>query len=169
MNNQSIYNILKYSAQGLAIYLILRLILALSSNASMNYDTTDILLLTIIIMAVYILFENLCGRSTQKHDSMTESEKNNLCSSVCSINRENMTNLNIEKYIPDVQEPDVQKVISIRDNDKSDIEIIDVINKKPHGKEFNNYLQNLKEYRRRNNIIDDILKCYILIDYSLLL
>jgi nitrate/TMAO reductase-like tetraheme cytochrome c subunit len=53
MENQLLYKILKYLAEGIAIYLLFRFV----PNQSLSQ--TDIILMTFVIMLVYILFENL--------------------------------------------------------------------------------------------------------------
>lgn len=95
-----IYKILRYLAQALAIYLIFRFMPELTTgdpNARLN--NSDILMITLVIMLIYILFENLCNLYSDEKpntiipSNMTAQEKNNLCNSVCSINKEHMTSV----------------------------------------------------------------------------
>lgn len=97
--NSIIYKILRYLAQGLAIYLIFRFMPELTTgDPNTRLNNSDILMITVIIMLIYILFENLCNLYTDDKstniDTMTQLERSNLCSSVCSINHEPMTNVN---------------------------------------------------------------------------
>lgn len=75
--NNILYKLLKYSVQALAIYLILRFLPELT-NVKMTMTSMDSVIITIIIMLIYILFENLCGLY-----GMSKDEKEQLCSTVC--------------------------------------------------------------------------------------
>ena len=84
--NSLIYKILRYLAQALAIYLIFRFMPELTTgNPNTRLNNSDILIITVIIMLVYILFENLCNFYTDDKTlstDMSEYEKNNLCNSI---------------------------------------------------------------------------------------
>ena len=96
-----IYKALRYLAQALAIFLIFRFMPELTmGDINTRLSNSDILMITVIIMLVYILFENLCNLySDEKTDlaMMTASEKNDFCSSVCSrgTNLEHMANVGV--------------------------------------------------------------------------
>lgn len=88
MGNNLIYKILQYTAQILAIFLIFKFLPELTNgNIGTKLTNVDILMITAIIMLIYILFENLCGVYSYNNNSMTQNEKINLCSSVCSLDK----------------------------------------------------------------------------------
>ena len=88
MGNNLIYKILQYTAQILAIFLIFKFLPELTNgNIGAKLTNVDILMITAIIMLIYILFENLCGVYSHSENNMTQNDKINMCSSICSIDK----------------------------------------------------------------------------------
>jgi hypothetical protein len=94
----TIYKILQYTAQILAIFLIFKFLPELTNgNVGAKLTNVDVLIITAIIMLIYILFENLCNiysygnntNDTNTNNNMSQSEKISMCSSVCSMGEEN--------------------------------------------------------------------------------
>jgi hypothetical protein len=92
--NALIYRILRYLAQALAIYLLFRFMPELTmGEVATRLSNWDVLLVTVIIMLIYILFENLCSLYTDERvaaaiaspTNMTSTEKTQLCNSVCTV------------------------------------------------------------------------------------
>lgn len=92
LDKQNCYMMLRYLAQGLSIYLIFRFLPELTNgNIGSKLTQVDILMITILIMLMYILFENLCGIFNESVQ-MTPNEKIKMCSSVCSIQKQKTQN-----------------------------------------------------------------------------
>jgi hypothetical protein len=85
MNYNIVYKILKYTAQFLAIFIILRFLPQITNNSIPEMKICDIIIITSIIMLCYLLFDILCNQN----NNVTE-ESSAYCNSVCSVN-ENMT------------------------------------------------------------------------------
>lgn len=85
-------NILKYIALAAAIYLIFRFV----PNSCMS--NVDILIITVIILLVYIIFDYLFNLGnntcTNNLNNLTSDETNKLCNTVCNVNKESMSNVN---------------------------------------------------------------------------
>ena len=77
--NEFIYKFLRYLVQGLAIFLLLKFVPQIT-GMDLHMGNTEIIIITIIIMLIYILFENLCNLYDKKQPC------------VCP-NPENMTNI----------------------------------------------------------------------------
>jgi hypothetical protein len=79
MNNTLIYKILKYIALGTAVYLVFRFV----PNHSLS--NSDILTISAITLLVYILLEYLSKIFFTKQNKISEQDKIQMCSSVCSV------------------------------------------------------------------------------------
>ncbi len=84
-----ILNFLKYIALGASIYLMFRYI----PNHSMS--NTDILIVAVIIMLIYIVFDNIFSTSNCSILSTSqESDNSKLCNTICNNKKEGMENIN---------------------------------------------------------------------------
>jgi hypothetical protein len=87
MINSILYKLLKYLALSATVYLVFRFV----PNQSIN--NVDTLVVTAIIILAYILFENLCALYTSEESYLSQTEKFEICSSVCSVKKEGMENV----------------------------------------------------------------------------
>ncbi|AYV75732.1 MAG: hypothetical protein Terrestrivirus3_1, partial [Terrestrivirus sp.] len=103
MGNNLIYKILQYTAQILAIFLIFKFLPELTNgNIGAKLTNVDILMITAIIMLIYILFENLCGVYSYTENNMTQNDKINMCSSICSIDKSEKKTGEIKEHMDNV-------------------------------------------------------------------
>ena len=107
MNYNSLtYKMFRYLIQALAIFLIFKFLLPEigTGDQKIKLGNADVLLITVVIMLIYILFENVCCLYGDDNDlitdpsKLTSSEKNELCNTVCAVkqngmNHEPMTNI----------------------------------------------------------------------------
>lgn len=145
-----IFKIVRYLAQALAIYLIFRFMPELTTgNPNTRLNDSDVLIITIIIMLIYILFENLCNFYGEKDSGMTTDEKKNFCSSVCSVNHEPMTNMNNNM---NNMNNDMNNINNNMNNINNDINKIN--NNMNNNNNINNDLKNINNDMR--NIDNDM-------------
>jgi hypothetical protein len=117
MNTIILHKTLRYLAQALAIYLIFRY---LPNLAGASLSNTDVLIITVIIMLIYILFENLCSLYTD-----TSSNQSASCNSTCSL-KEGMATispipLSSSPQIVDVSAPVNNGADQLDNNDSLDV------------------------------------------------
>jgi len=92
MDNKNLYTTMRYLAQASAVFLIFKYLPEITNGSiTTKASNIDILMITVILMLVYILFENL---SNMNKPDLSLSEKTAMCQNVCSLRSESQ---NVEK------------------------------------------------------------------------
>ena len=93
----NINNIIRYIVQALAIYLLLSSLPLITSDKSLHITTQNIIIITVLLMLIFIIFENLCSNNTFTNtNKLKYNQKPNNCKNICSKTEtfENSTNPN---------------------------------------------------------------------------
>lgn len=148
----TIFNILKYIGLGATIYLIFKFV------PNFRMSNIDMIIITIIILLIYIIFDYLCNLN---NNNISLKDNNNLCTSVCKINKEHMTNINEETKTENLNKEVIIDNTNINDKEKiTDIEV-KTNNKIKNDKEknvinfdneyYNNFNQDYYEFNYYKN------------------
>lgn len=112
MIHNMLYKILKYLALCASIYLVFRFV------PNQSISNTDIIVITTIIVLLYILFENLCSvHITDTKYDMSQIEKSEMCSSVCSVKKETMADIPQASIHPASIQPTILQAVDTKKAD----------------------------------------------------